>query len=160
MYNKFALCLAAAMGLTALVATTLAQDGADQKAATLSGDQLLNSDKSPLADIAPRAFTFTGQGRHGVTSEEARLSIEASQLAQQLGQAKTDGDKERLKTKFTDVLEKQFDQRQRRHESEIEALEAQVKKLKDLVRLRSEKRREIVAKRLEQALRDAEGLGW
>ena len=35
-----------------------------------------------------------------------------------------------------------------------------VKKLKELVRLRNEKRREIVAKRLEQVLRDAEGLGW
>ena len=78
----------------------------------------------------------------------------------QFGQAGTDDEKAKLKGKIVDVLDKLFDQRQRRHESEIEALEAQVKRLKELVRLRNERRHEIVAKRLEQMLRDAEGLGW
>jgi hypothetical protein len=68
--------------------------------------------------------------------------------------------KAKPKARFTVVLDKQFDQRQRRHESEIQSLEAQVKKIKELVRLRNEKRREIVAQRLEQVRRDAEGLGW
>jgi hypothetical protein len=102
---------------------------------------------------------FGGHGR-GTSAEEANLAREADQLARQLGEAKSDSDRDKLKTRLGEVLEKQFDQRQRRHESEIEALEAQVKKLKDLVQRRQENRREIVGRRLDQVLRESQGLGW
>jgi hypothetical protein len=44
--------------------------------------------------------------------------------------------------------------------SRILAIDAQVKKLKELVRARTENRREIVSRRLEQIVREAQGLGW
>ena len=103
--------------------------------------------------------SFGGRGR-GTSAEEANLAREADQLARQLGEAKADSDRDKLKARLGEVLEKQFDQRQRRHENEIEALEAQVKKLKDLVQRRQENRREIVGRRLDQVLRESQGLGW
>src|SRR5205823_5847514 len=78
----------------------------------------------------------------------------ADQLARQRGEAGSDADRDKLRAKLGEVLEKQFDQRQRRHEAEIEALEAQVKKFKDLVQRRQENRREIIGRRLEQVLRE------
>jgi hypothetical protein len=169
MSRKSSLGLAAALGLTTLVATALGQAGLDQQTSKSARDPL-TADGRPSADLAPNGFRFSGQTRPASpfmvpdrqegAPEEGRLATEADRLARQLGQAKSEDDKEQLKAKLADVLDKQFEQRQRRHESEIEALEAQLKKLKDLVRIRNERRREIVAKRLEQVLRDAEGLGW
>jgi hypothetical protein len=160
MCNKICLSLAAALGLATLVATAFAQVGTDHHSPILTQGQLFKDDVLLPSNKAAGTFTFYGKDHLALTSEEARLSMEADQLARQIGQAKTDDDKEKLKAKFTVVLDKQFDQRQRRHESEIQSLEAQVKKLKELVRLRNDKRREIVAQRLEQVLRDAQGLGW
>jgi hypothetical protein len=94
------------------------------------------------------------------THEEASLAQKATSLAKQLGTVKSDDDRDKLKTELSTVLEKQFDLRQKRHQKEIDSLETQVKKLKNLVDKRQENRREIIAKRLEQIQREADGLGW
>jgi hypothetical protein len=94
------------------------------------------------------------------TTPAGSFDQESEQLARQLAQAKSDDDRDKLKAKLGEVLGKQFDQRQRRHQAEIQALEAQVKKLRDLVEKRQENRREIIARRLEQILRESQGLGW
>jgi hypothetical protein len=94
------------------------------------------------------------------SAEEMNLSHQAEQAARKLSEAKSDSEREKIKGDLRDVLEQQFELRQRRHEKEIEGLEAQVKKLKDLVRKRHDNRREIISKRLDQVLSDAEGLGW
>jgi len=75
------------------------------------------------------------------------------------GGAKTEADRSQIKTQLNGILEKQFDLRQKRHQDEIAGLEAKVKKLKGLVEKRQENRREIVSKRLDQILSNAEGLG-
>ena len=98
--------------------------------------------------------------RWNVVPDEANLVQETDLLARQLGEAKSDTDRDKIKTKLGEVLAKQFDQRQKRHEHEIEELEAQVKKLKDLVSKRQENRREIIAQRLDQIIRESQGLGW
>ena len=66
----------------------------------------------------------------------------------------------RSRIQLKEVLETQFAARQQRHEKELADLESKVKKLKDLVAKRQENRREIVANRLDQIMRDAQGLGW
>ncbi len=91
---------------------------------------------------------------------EKLLARRTEELARKLGEAKSESDKSEIKTELAAGLEKQFDLRQKRHHDEIAELEAKVKQLKDLVEKRQENRREIVAKRLDQILRDAEGLGW
>ena len=95
-----------------------------------------------------------------MNAEEANLAREAEELGRKLGDAKGSEDRSKIKTQLTEVLEKQFDLRQKRHQDEIKELEAKVKKLKDLVDKRQENRKEIVAKRLDQIMSDAEGLGW
>lgn len=57
-------------------------------------------------------------------------------------------------------LGQEFDARQNRYDEELKQLEAKVQKLKDLARRRQEARGQIINRRLEQLLRDAEGLGW
>jgi hypothetical protein len=94
------------------------------------------------------------------TQEDAGLEDEAGQLIKQLGEAKSDGDRDKVRTKLGEILEKQFDRRQKRHEKEIEELEAQVRKLRDLVQKRQDNRREIIARRLDQILKESQGLGW
>ena len=71
----------------------------------------------------PQVFSFS--------VDENNLSHQAEQFAQQLAAARSDSDREKIKSQLTDLLEKQFDQRQKRHEDEIKQLEAQIKKLKD-----------------------------
>ena len=113
--------------------------------------------KAGITDLSH--FAYPTYARAARTRRE-NLVRSADELKDQLGEAKSDSDKDKLKAKLSDLLEKQFDQRQKRHESEIEALEAQVKKLKDLVQKRQENRRDIISKRLDQILRDSQGLGW
>ena len=96
----------------------------------------------------------------GMSGEEASLAHESDQLARKLGEAKSDSDRAKLKDDLAQILEKQFDLRQKRHLDEIKALEEKIKKLKGLVDKRQENRREIVSNRLDQILRDAMGLGW
>ena len=88
------------------------------------------------------------------------LGGETEKLARQLAKAKSDSERESLRAKLNDVLEKQFDERQKKHKAESEALEAQVKKLKELIATRNENRKEIITRRLDQIVRDAQGLGW
>jgi TATA-binding protein-associated factor Taf7 len=68
----------------------------------------------------------------------------AIQLAKQIINAKTDVEKDKLKDKLKETLTKRFDDRQKRHEKELEALEAQVKKLKEMVSKRQENKKEII----------------
>lgn len=91
--------------------------------------------------------------------EEIELDHKSKELVKKLAKAEGEN-KEKTKTQLTEILGKQFDVRQKRHQDEIEALEKQLKKLKDLVQKRQENRREIISKRLEQLGREAEGLGW
>ncbi len=95
-----------------------------------------------------------------MSPEEAKLAREAEQLAHSLRDAKSGSEKDKIKGQLGEVLEKQFERRQGRHEKEIESLESQVKKLKDLFQKRQENRREIISNRLDQIIRDADGLGW
>jgi hypothetical protein len=103
---------------------------------------------------------YSVSGYWTLSPGEADLAHQGDELVKQLGEAKSDTDRDKVKTKLSEILEKQFDQRQKRHEKEIEGLEAQIKKLKDLVEKRRENRREIISRRLDQILRDSQGLGW
>ena len=110
------------------------------------------ADRNAYFGSRPQYFTFS--------VDENNLSHQAEQFAQQLAAAKSDSDREKIKGQLTDLLEKQFDQRQKKHEDEIKQLEAQIKKLKDTVDKRHENRREIISARLNQIVKESQGLGW
>ena len=89
-----------------------------------------------------------------------QLANDADGLIRELAKSSSEGRINEIKKRLDDILAKQFDAREKRHELEIEALEAKVKKLKDLVNKRQESREEIITRRLEQIVRDSQGLGW
>ena len=92
--------------------------------------------------------------------QESALAHEANEIRHRLESATTDAQRSEVRTKLSENLGKQFDLRQKRHGLEIEALETQVKKLRELVRKRQDSREEIISRRVDQILREAEGLGW
>ena len=183
---KLSVGLVAALAVPVLLAQALAQSpSADQPArvtrpARSAGARttIVSEDLAPqgfgvadpaLISASPSSFqtqSYTASRNDsfffapGRTPEEARLAHESEGLAKKLGEVKSDPDRAKIKEELSQVLAKQFDLRQKRHLDEIKALEDKVKKLKELVDKRQENRREIVSKRLEQILSDAEGLGW
>ena len=106
-------------------------------------------------------LTLAMNGARGeLANQEAALAQEGEELRHALDGAKSDDQRKEIRSKLTDNLGKQFDLRQKRHGLEIEALETQVKKLKELVRKRQESREDIISRRVDQILREADGLGW
>jgi hypothetical protein len=115
----------------------------------------------PTSDPFGRPFPQSGLFR--VPTHDWRIQNDEAGIApivHELGNAKSDSERESVKTRLSEELEKAFATRQKRHLKELEALEAKVKELKDLVAKRQENRREIIANRRDQILREAQGLGW
>jgi hypothetical protein len=177
---KLALALATALGLIALSEARIVS------AFTQAQSDLLRENPNPSSSVSRRAISPSAEsssadqdpfaplraGRSDdsewserpytlwVKNDEAKLAQSAAKLARTLGEAKSDAERDKLKDQLNKVVESQFDLRQKRHANEIAELEARVKKLKDLLAKRQENRREIVSKRLEQILSEAQGLGW
>ena len=124
-----------------------------------------SSDKADFSAVNfPTATAFSGRNviwsSSGHSAEENALSRKSEELAKKLVASKSEGEKSKLEGELTEVVEKQFDLRQKRYTDEIETLEAKIKKLKSLVEKRQENKKEIVSKRIKQVYSDAEGLGW
>ena len=160
MKAKLSIGLLATLGVSALLASALAQQPAPQP-----GHNLFARDTSGSGMSSQAGFPFGqnqnfGSAQLTFSDAERTLIHRADELAKKLGETKSETDRSQIKTELQELLEKQFGLRQKRHQEEIAALEAKVKKLKDLVEKRQENRREIIAKRLDQILSNAEGLGW
>jgi hypothetical protein len=173
MKSKLVLLLIATVGSTALVAS--AQTPNAYTIAAPTPDAPADVARQPPLPPQPPHVLTTPDGLNGAmhyqlwsqrpqvftfTAEEGGLNHQAEQLARKLAEARSDGDREKLRSQLAEVLEKQFDQRQKRHEEEIKALEAQIKKLRDMVEKRQENRRDIISRRLDQILKESQGLGW
>jgi hypothetical protein len=101
-----------------------------------------------------------GSVSSSLRSQDYEFGRQAEALAAQYGSAKEDADKEKLRAQLRDVLDKQFAVHHQRREEELAKLEARVRSLRELLTKRKEQRQTIVDRRLEQLVRDAEGLGW
>ncbi len=105
---------------------------------------------------------------HGARDEEAEKLFAADAQMQQKSQALLDqyteaGDdeqKSKIKDQLAEMLEKQFSVQQQLREREVAKIEARVKKLRQTIDKRNEAKRSIIDKRLDQLIREAEGLGW
>jgi hypothetical protein len=155
MKAKFAvLAFLTGLGITAVVVSALGQSPPPQPPGEPPGQVGQHNGFPFSADLAGNTANAKA------LAEEQQLAHQANELARQLRDPKTDADKDKLKARLAETLEKQFDMRQKRHTTEIENLEAQVKKLKELVQKRQEARRDIINKRMDQLQREADGLGW
>jgi hypothetical protein len=155
MKAKFAVvALSIGLGIMAVVVSAQGQSSSAEQSNHQPGQDGLFNPYQPLVSLPG----YTAHAKSA--AEEQQLAHRANELARQLRDVKTDIDKDKLKALLTETLERQFDLRQKRHTTEIENLEAQVKKLKELVQKRQEARRDIINKRLDQLKSEAEGLGW
>lgn len=162
------------LATTVLVASALAQDSAPFPRA--SGDVLLvpqpgqepgrdaNVPGNRFVDVyyKPAITSMPAEGPfvQKLNLDEVRHAHEAEALAKEFLSNLDSKKRAEIQAKLNEILGKQFDARQRRHKLEIEALEAQVKKLRELVNKRQESRDDIISRRLEQIVRDSQGLGW
>ena len=91
---------------------------------------------------------------------DAQLGQQAESLVKQLADATDEKDRAKLTENLQETLTQQFDTQQKVRELEVVAIEARAKKLRDVINKRNDGRRSIIDKRLDQLLREAEGLGW
>jgi hypothetical protein len=163
MKSRQAISLITGVAVAGFVATAIAQSQSRPRGAD-------SADGFP-ASTSPRGISRHGQSSlySGTTddprvtrlaADESTTAHQVDDLTRQLEAADNDSQRDEIKKKLSDVLAKQFDLRQQRHGVEIEALEAQVKKLKELVQKRQQNREEIIARRLDQLVRNSQGLGF
>lgn len=84
----------------------------------------------------------------------------ARQLIQQYRAAESGTDRSDLQEKLATTVREHFETRQQLREKELAALEARVRRLRELHDKREDAKDEIVEQRVEQLIREAEGLGW
>jgi hypothetical protein len=65
-----------------------------------------------------------------------------------------------VRAELAEVIAKHFDIRQGIRESELRDIEARVTRLRDALERRQNAREEIIQRRLEQLLSDAQGVGF
>jgi hypothetical protein len=100
-------------------------------------------------------------GMSGRAGREYRLDPRQTQrLVGRWKASKQDAEREKVEAELRNALKREFAARLAAHEKEIKNLEEKVRQLRERLTLRREKQDEIVDHRLQQLLRDAQGLGW
>jgi polyhydroxyalkanoate synthesis regulator phasin len=156
MYRKLVFSVVSILGLMTLVVSAQQPPGEPQPSQIMpiqQGSYPTNPPLPPLTNYYPARVDG------GSRSKENELIRTSQDLVKKLAKAEGES-RDKIKAKLSETLDQQFDIRQKRHEDELKALEDQVKKLRDMVQKRKDNRREIIGKRFEQLVRDAEGLGW
>jgi hypothetical protein len=92
--------------------------------------------------------------------EEAAAERQVVKLIDAYSRAERDTDRSKIKSDLATALEKEFELQQKRRELELDRVEARLKKVRELMKKRSDARQSIIDKRLDQLIREAEGLGW
>lgn len=103
---------------------------------------------------------FSGGPEDELRQQEDKAAGQVRRLLGQYREAAADADKEKLKKNLVEAIETQFGLQQKRRDQEIKQVEARVKRLRDLLEKREAQKRRIVDSRVDQLLREAEGLGW
>jgi hypothetical protein len=83
-----------------------------------------------------------------------------AQLAQEYVKADKEDAKKDIRKKLAESLSKQFDQHLQHQQRELDDLEKQIVTLKEVIKKRQTAKNEIVERRIDQLVREAEGLGW
>ena len=108
----------------------------------------------------PGQFWYSGSAANPANPYQNQMQSESTQLAHQYVEAKKEDEKRQIRDNLMKVLNQQFDLHIKAQQKELEDLEKQIAKLKDVVRKRLDAKSTIVERRLEQLIQDAEGLGW
>lgn len=95
-----------------------------------------------------------------LVQEEAAAERDVANLIESYAHTEGDAERSKIKSKLGSALEKEFDLQQKRRDLELSRVEARLKKVRELMKKRGEARQSIIDKRLDQLLREADGLGW
>ncbi len=116
--------------------------------------------RTPRASASRAWSGLTIAGNESTMAQvENNLDENVAGLARQLKTA--DGaEKDVVAAKLKSAVGEQFDQRQDGKARELKALEEQLAKLKEIHSKRTLQRDQIVADRVQQIVREVEGLGW
>ena len=148
----FALVMASAGGAWSCLSQ--GQDPVGQlRALRSSAARTLYGQTAAGADLA------IGQGSISLADEEINPDEKVAGLARQIKSVEG-AEREGLVAKLKSSVGEQFDQRQFGKARELKALEEQLAKLKEIHNKRTQQRDQIVADRVQQIMREVEGLGW
>jgi hypothetical protein len=92
--------------------------------------------------------------------QEQLLGQKVDKLVDQWTKAESESDRETIHKQLYDAVNAQSEARLAIQEKEIAPLEAKVKQLRSQLELRRKKQDEIVSLRVQELLRDQQGLGW
>jgi hypothetical protein len=115
---------------------------------------------APYGEYPPAHSAPQDPELSALLKEESKSAAEAARSMKDYAAADNEDKRAKIKTKVQEALGKQFDAQQKRRDLELTRLEAQTKKLRELMKKRSDARTTIIEKRLDQLLREADGLGW
>jgi len=110
---------------------------------------------------APAGYPPAADPEVGKWMVEARKAeAEQEQLLAKYAQTTDQKQRAEIKASLAKVLERQFDLQLQQREREVSAIEARVKKLREMIDKRSKARQTIVTGRLDQLLNEMDGMGW
>ena len=112
---------------------------------------------TPLARTFPSA---NDSEMNKLLNDEGAAEREVTKLTRQFVDTEDGTERSKIKSSLSAALEKEFDLQQKRRELELARVEAQIKKVRELMRKRTDNRQSIIDRRLDQIVREAEGLGW
>jgi hypothetical protein len=117
----------------------------------------------PFSVIPPpseyKIYKIVGE-EAAAAQRETKRNEDQQILLQRWKTTKDEADRGKIQAELQKILKECFEEHATKQDKEIKQLEAKVKRLSDHLDLRMKKKNEIIEMRLQQLLRDAEGLGW
>jgi len=110
-------------------------------------------------DNLPPGYAFQALGPNG-PGYFVNIQDQSAQLVHDYVKAEKDDEKKEIRKKLAEALGKQFDAHMEQQQKELVDLENQIAKLRSLLKKRQEAKTTIIDNRMDQLIRDAEGLGW
>jgi hypothetical protein len=155
--NRSTLVIGASGVLLAFVAVALAQQ--ETPPATQSRSVLPGGAAPAAPGYSTRVRTYPSQTAV-VQVQVPHSEPKVNELVRKWKAAEDDDAREKAQDEIRAALKEAFESRLTAHEQQIQELELEVKRLREQLERRREKQDEIVDFRLQQVLREAQGLGW
>jgi hypothetical protein len=95
-----------------------------------------------------------------LNQEDRTLEIESQRLVAAYRKAKEGQEQSGLRRQLADVVTRHFDVRQQRREREVAQLEERIRRIRESIDARQSSREELIQLRLEQLIREADGLAF
>lgn len=119
--------------------------------------------RNPLVE-SPRPLYVTQPNgvfvQNLIDGSVANLDHQVGTLVRDYAKTQDETKRAKIKADLSAALDKQFENQQKQRDAEVKSIENQLKKLRAVMEKRNEARQSIVQHRLDQLLREAEGLGW